>query len=324
MSTIIKDYGKTVSPEVYINALQGHQYIPQADQVIFNVVNKHCKDKAIHREILDLGCGPGRLTFNVAYTNCHVTGLDISENFIEYARYQQRWESSACCPGTTSFQCNDFTKNGVLFANEKYDNTFDVILMQGVMHHIHGEDRVKFLQKSFDLLKPDGILTVGDEFIKDYKTEEERILNVAKFYLHIIDEARKGGFNDLAEEEAKNLVDDCFSDTEYAGYITEKAFEYICEYARMINTIFYQQGSAELNSFSVNNHIREMFDCIELCLRDLVDSSKENFNRGDYKVSIDVFVDEVLRYGFVLKEKYEIGPVKQLGGMGVLVFRKNP
>ncbi len=65
-----------------------------------------------------------------------------------------------------------------------------------------------------------------------------------------------------------------------------------------------------------------MFNYIKLTVEHLTGSASENFNRGDYKVSINVFAEELSLYGFKLKEKYEIGPVKQLGGMGVLVFTK--
>src|SRR5690606_16301875 len=147
--------------------------------------------------------------------------------------------------------------------------------------HIHGEDRAKFFQKSFNLLKPDGILIIGDEFIRDYESEDERILIAAKFYLHIINEARKGGFDELAEEEAKNLIDDCLSGTEYAGYVTEETFKRIYQDAETINGLFYNYGYAEgLSSrskyFNVDKHILEMFKYIKHSVESLVDSSAEN------------------------------------------------
>lgn len=317
---IIQDYSKTVSPELYSKALQGHQYIPQADQVIRTIITRHYEERGENwQKILDLGCGPGRLTFDFALdNNCHVMGVDISPEFIKYA--QEVWWEKSSRRGTVSFQVSDFAQDGVNDVDD--DKTFDVILMQGVMHHIHGDNRAKFLQRSFELLGPDGILVIGDEFIKDYETEEGRVLNVAKLYLHIIDEARKGGFNELAEEEAKNLIDDCFSGTKYAGFAAEKTFTTIYQYAQVINKQFYDYGAIAGLNFEAHNQIRNMLTGIKTSIAHLVDVSTENFNRGDFKTSISRFVSEVQPYGFVLRDTFKIGPVDELGGMGVLVFCK--
>jgi SAM-dependent methyltransferase len=326
MENSIQDYGTTVSSQVYIDALQGHPYIPQSDQTIRNIIKKYIEDSeetyfSLHPhhlnpyfKILDLGCGPGRLTSSVAFKNCEVIGVDISESFIEYATNQRVAEKG----GYFSFQTRDFATDGVMDTDK--DKTFDVIFMQGVMHHIHDEERVKFLKKSSSLLKPGGILIIGDEFIKPYEDEEERILNVAKFYLHIIDEARNGGFNELAKEEAKNLIDDCFSGTAYAGYATEETFEIIYKKAQELNALFYSHGG-RLN-FNANNDMRNMLGYIKASTEHLIESSTQSFNRGDRKVSINVFSEEASLYGFKLDEIYRIGPVDQLGGMGVLVFHK--
>ena len=197
------------------------------------------------------------------------------------------------------------------------DKTFDVILMQGVMHHVHGEDRSKFLQRSFELLKPDGILIVGDEFIKNYLLEKERKLNVCKFYLHIIDEARKGGFDELAEEEAKNLIDDVLSGEDTAGVGNKALFQVIYEKAELANKGFYAGHHEELYELA-----KALIDYLRKITKVIAELNSANFNRGDYKVSIKDFVREVENYNFTLEEKYEIGPVDFLGGMGVLVFMK--
>lgn len=320
MKKIIQDYGETVTPEVYLSTLQGHQYIPQADQCIRNLIKEYCqKNNGICPKILDLGCGPGRLTFSIAENNCHVIGLDISESFISHAN-EIYWKNEIR-KGTVEFQQRNFAEYG-LKSNDNH-KTLDIVFMQGVMHHIHSEDRSMFLHRIYEYLKPDGILIIGDEFITDYESPDERILNVAKFYLHIIDEARKGGFNELAEEEAKNLIDDCFFGTKFAGFATEKTFETVYQFAKSINEQFYSHGSVAGLNFEANNQISNMFNYIKLTVEHLTGSASENFNRGDYKVSINVFTEELSLYNFKLEKKYEIGPVNQLGGMGVLVFKKS-
>ncbi len=318
-SQFIKDYGTTVTPEIYINALQGHQYIPQADKCIGDIVSRKLnislpEDKF---SLLDVGCGPNRLTSQfAAIVGSGVVGIDISESFIRFSN-----ENLPCLkPGNmrsnpTFFQI-DFSNTkelGIL----KESRPFDVIIMHGVMHHIHGSDRISFIQNAYDYLYSTGTLIIGDEFIADYDSDQTRKDNIAKFYCHIIDEARKGGFNKLAEEEAKNLIDDYFSGTEYAGYGGSKVFECIYEFSQKINTEFYTRG--------IFGEFTKLIDLMEKNIIRLIEHLEPNttsFNRGDYKTSINKFASEVSEYGFTLSETYRIGPVDQLGGMGVLVFKK--
>lgn len=317
---VIKDYGTTVSPKVYIDALQSHQYIPQSDQCILNIIKKYrehvwTKQKTEPLHIIDVGCGPGRLSHSIGKMGPEyfTYGLDISESFIQFAKDSKPFGNQG------HFLCEDFANP----PSNSFVPPAEIVLMQGVMHHIHGEDRVVFFKRCFDLLQPDGILIISDEFIKDYESDDERIMNVAKFYLHIIDEARKGGFDELAREEAKNLIDDCFSGTKFAGLATEKTFENIYEYARTMNQMFYDYGSAGGLNFEANNQIRNMFDYIKRSVEHLTDSSTQNFNRGDLKVSLAIFLKEVSSYGLKAQDIYKIGPVDQLGGMGVIVFKKD-
>lgn len=313
-NNIIQDYGKTVTPELYINTLQGHQYIPQSDQCIPNVMKKYRenvwgKEKTEPLHIIDVGCGPGRLTHKIGKLGPEyfIYGLDISDSFIEFAKKNNPYGNQVC------FLREDFANP----PTNSFVPSAEIIMMQGVMHHVHGDDRAKFLQRSFKLLKPDGILIIGDEFIKDYNSETERKLNVCKFYLHIIDEARKGGFNELAEEEAKNLIDDVLSGEETAGFGNEELFQVIYEKAKLANKGFYAGAHQELDELAeaLIGYTREK-------TKSIASQNSTNFNRGDLKVSTEKFTNELKNYGFALEEKYEIGPVDVLGGMGVLVFMK--
>ena len=323
---IIQDYSKTIVAEMYLRILQEHLYIWQADQCIRNIVRNHCqKNSDDWRKILDVGCGPGRLTSSLGSRKDYRIGIDLSADFIEYACEISRAVHPHDLDPNLDFKVVDFATNqNIKLGVTDVDlQECDVIVMQGVMHHIHDKDRTRFLQRSFDLLKPDGILIIGDEFIKEYDTEEKRVFNVAKFYLHIIDEARKGDFDELAEEEAKNLIDDCFSGTENAGLATEKTFEHIYQYAAVINKMFYEYGAIAGLNFEADNQIRSMFNYIKRSVEHLIGSSSENFNRGDLKVSIQRFINELADYGFSVRGFVKkIGPVDELGGMAVIVFEK--
>ncbi len=338
-SEIIKDYGKTVSSDTYINTLQGHQYIPQADQCILNIIQKKAEqNKSKNFSVLDVGCGPARLTYKVAHLpiqnnslfDISVTGIDFSTSFIEEEKevaldatkvfntkhgYGTRHVSFICADFGTGI--DNWYKNGYVHEFPKNQN---VVFMQGVMHHIHGNNRSVWLKKCHELLKPDGILIIGDEFIRNYEDEEQRKIFVAQFYCHVIHEALKGGFTELAKEEAKNLIDDAFSGTNYAGLATDETIKHIFSYCGLINQMFYTDGILRSEGYNqTQNLLRGIRESINNMTND---DPQKNFNRGDLKISIPKFIPEVTKHGFVLTERYEIGPVQQLGGMGVLVFRK--
>ncbi|QQS60471.1 class I SAM-dependent methyltransferase [Candidatus Falkowbacteria bacterium] len=313
MSTkdIIKDYGTTVSAEVYNNALQGHQYIPQADQRIVNIVLEKINDlqkvKSII-SILDLGCGPGRLTYKFAKKGTLVHGIDLSESFINAAINFNSTYSQI------SFMQYDFAS--VNFPHEDMASQYDIIVMQGVMHHVHGEERKLFLERCHKLLNSDGILIIGDEFIKPYIQEADRIVNVAEFYLHIIGEAIKGGFMDLAFEEAKNLIDDTLSGEEGAGFANDEIIKWIFYVAQRCNKDFYEGGSM----YYID--VQDLITFLKRECSELASTNEKSFNRGDFKVSLDVFERELQKYSFQLDNTNTIGPVDQLGGMAVLTFKQ--
>ena len=336
MSEIIQDYGKTVKPQVYLDALQGHQYIPQSDQCIKNIVKKYYqKLNNPNTSLLEVGCGPERFKFwevlnqNTAYP-VDIFGIDISESFVNYSKSQHDYRKHSIYRKYLihgNFVNFDFQKyfNEIGYLDfTKISDTWksNSIVMQGVMHHVHDGDRKDFWENSRRLLTDDGILIIGDEFIRDYDKEIERRHWVMIFYLHIIDEARKSGFKELAEEEAKNLIDDYFSGTKYAGYGDRKVYGTIYYYAEKINKAFYEKGSMDIGS-SLNNIVPSIELILQQEIEPLIGDNFENFNRGDYKVSIEKFVAEAVEHGFILSETYKFGPVDQLGGMGVLVFKKN-
>ncbi len=314
---IIKDYGRTISPEVYMSALQGHQYIPQADECIRRIVRSYAAGSGGQGALLDLGCGPGRLTEGIAaeHPGLSVLGLDISESFILHA--QASCESRGGIPNLR-YLCLDFCADNI--KSVSYRN-WNLIMMQGVMHHIHGDDRVLFKKRCLDILTPGGLLIVGDEFIADYPNEATRRYRVCEFYLHIIDEARKGGFEELAREEAKNLVDDVLSGEEGAGFADDEILKLIYEYAAPMNDRFYSQGVRMESDMHVM--VRDLVPQVRTRAKILATQNMAtSFNRGDLKISTNKFIREMGDSGFALRTLYEIGPVQYLGGMAVMVFEK--
>ena len=94
------------------------------------------------RKILDLGCGPG--TNTQYFKALDYLGIDICEPYIkkaasDYPDYQ--------------FYCGNFLNLG-----DEYNNSFDIILMSGLLHHLPDNIVIQFLEKSYATLREGGSL----------------------------------------------------------------------------------------------------------------------------------------------------------------------
>ncbi|KKT17596.1 MAG: hypothetical protein UV98_C0005G0010 [Parcubacteria group bacterium GW2011_GWB1_43_6] len=100
--------------------------------------------------VLDLGCGNGRLLQIFKEIDINYTGIDNSEKLIELAK--------KAYPGIT-FLVTDALH--LPFPSDSFDKIYSI----AVLHHIPSQElRIKFLEEAKRVLKPDGllILTVWD------------------------------------------------------------------------------------------------------------------------------------------------------------------
>jgi SAM-dependent methyltransferase len=98
--------------------------------------------------VIDIGCGPGHIVQHLAIDIDYV-GLDIDPSSIAYA--------NAHFGGRGRFQCRFFD---AVAAREL--GPADIVMMNGVMHHIPDAELVETLAHVRDALKPDGVLFTLD------------------------------------------------------------------------------------------------------------------------------------------------------------------
>lgn len=97
--------------------------------------------------LLDLGCGPGLYTKRFAENGLQITGVDYSQNSIDYAKLRD---------SATTYLCQNY--NDMNFAN----NTFDVVMMIfGDFCVLNNEERDNLLAKVHKMLK------IGGHFVFD-------------------------------------------------------------------------------------------------------------------------------------------------------------
>ena len=114
------------------------------------------------KKLLDLGCGPGIYAELFAKKGFDITGLDISERSINYAKENTLKNGS------------NIEYNVKSYLEMDYSEEFDVVtLIYCDFGVLNPEDREILLKKIYKALKPEGIL-IFDVFSKEeYKTKEE-------------------------------------------------------------------------------------------------------------------------------------------------------
>ncbi len=95
---------------------------------------------------LDIGCGDGRLSAELAARGLHVTGLDFSQNAIHHARI--------LVPNAT-FLCMDVLE---IDRHRELHESFDVVIAVELIEHLPPAAHGKLMRMAHLALKPDGIL----------------------------------------------------------------------------------------------------------------------------------------------------------------------
>ncbi len=299
-------YGKSVSAEVYEKGLQAHQYIPQADEAILDTVAELAKKSLAKLRVLDLACGPGRLTRIInQIPNTTVLGIDASPEFIEYAKNKDP---------QGQYEVIDFT-------TDQINNTFNCVIVQGVLHHIHNSNRQIWTKKIHQLMEVDSTLIVGDEFIPPYDDEQDRKVKSGIFYLHIIDEAMRGGFESLAFEESLNFIADTQSEKVYCGYYNDEVIQTIIYGAANMSALLRDR---EVPMMAIYEFTEKLITSTQLLSKIVYKTgANKQVDRGDKKISVDKLTGELSPL-FYLKNKPRImGPIENIGAMAVLTFNKN-
>ena len=100
--------------------------------------------------VLDIGFGTGTLTQKLYEQGCEIWGQDFSGRMIELAK--------AKMPNAKLFQ-GDFTQGLV---EPLCRNAYDFILATYSLHHLTDEEKIRLLRSMTGLLKPGGVILIGD------------------------------------------------------------------------------------------------------------------------------------------------------------------
>jgi SAM-dependent methyltransferase len=103
--------------------------------------------------IIDIGCGPGFIVKHLP-TSIRYDGFDIEKRYIDYAR--RRFHALG------SFHCRQFDLGCAASLG-----CADVVMMNGLLHHLDNADASALLRVARRALKPTGVLFTLDGCLRD-------------------------------------------------------------------------------------------------------------------------------------------------------------
>lgn len=161
----------------------------------------HLKGK---NKVLEIGCGPGYISLELARNGYDVMGLDISSYSIQIANQMVQENSYHEGFGHLEYQKNDF-----LLSNFP-ENSFDAICFFQTLHHFDFPELV--IKKAKKILKPGGVIIVNEPS-RDLITLKDAALYAL---IRILLSAGNHWYSNLpiplSEEELKKYIQDCFNE----------------------------------------------------------------------------------------------------------------
>lgn len=188
ISLIIQPYlsetmQRIVEPELMDDREQAEAYaaadFEQAHQLIISAFDLHFPEVDIHGHILDLGCGPGDISFRFAkhFPDSSVIGIDGSDEMIRLANKRKEQEKNI----------NDRLTfiNGIIPDASIPQMHYSAIVSNSLLHHLHHPEVLWQTVKQYasrntkvlitDLFRPRSRVQAR-QFVDEYTANEPEIL----------------------------------------------------------------------------------------------------------------------------------------------------
>jgi 2-polyprenyl-3-methyl-5-hydroxy-6-metoxy-1,4-benzoquinol methylase len=150
----------------YNNAWREPEYVAldfgEQFELIMTTLNRYILKPSGSISILEVGCGPGYLSLELARNGYSVIGVDLSPKSIAVANKTANDDPWKELRGGLQYICADFLSDNFL------NRGFDAVIFLGTLHHFQDQDRV--MLKVMDMLKDDGIV-LAHEPARDRVTE---------------------------------------------------------------------------------------------------------------------------------------------------------
>jgi 2-polyprenyl-3-methyl-5-hydroxy-6-metoxy-1,4-benzoquinol methylase len=180
-----------------------------------DAIRSHAPRRVGPLKVLEVGCGPGYMTLELARGGYQVVGIDISPGCIEAARHFAEIDPWREERGGLTYMAADFFTTEELLAG-----SFDAIVFVGTLHHF--KDQQKIMRQVSNLLVKNGII-LAHEPTRDRITEGNAVfINLVQVLLSL-----SGGFYSQRpipsnEEEQEKQIKQVFSELKYEDTVGNK------------------------------------------------------------------------------------------------------
>ena len=171
-------------------------------KLIKKFINKPFNDISV----LEIGCGPGYMSLELARAGLNVTGIDISQECIKIANEYSEKDPFKENRGNLDYFCGDFLSDETFL-----ENKFDLVFTLGALHHFSDQETI--MKRVKKILKVDGII-IAHEPVRDKVTK----LGAAISFLIRSLISISGGFYKTYPQKNLNLdqqINDLYNELKY-------------------------------------------------------------------------------------------------------------
>lgn len=301
----LSGYSQIISPHNYNQQVSNeHLYIAQADKFLAEWIRLNSHTDSL--EIVELGSGPGRILplLREAAPSAIITAVEIDPVFIKYAQ-----DNHNCA--------NSFVQ---AYAEEyRHDKKVDFFVSHGLHHHVtKGPKTTAYLKNVADALKAEGRYLLIDEFLPSYSDDNERELRTTIWHCHIIANALKNGYKQLAIEESRILIDDIQEGRGVFWYKNTPQVDFVLSFAEAID-----REARKKNFVVVIELTKKLLSGLD-SMANLIPTGDRtlDLSRHDFKISLAVLRQEIMLSGLEIEALKCFGKIETIGGVVVCILKK--
>jgi 2-polyprenyl-3-methyl-5-hydroxy-6-metoxy-1,4-benzoquinol methylase len=231
--------------------------------------------------VLEVGCGPGHMSLEMARKGYDVTGIDLSEKCIETASKVAQDDPWRADRGALNYICGDFLQDSTFRAG-----TFDAVIFIGALHHFPNQEEVARQVKR--ILRKKGLVLV-------HEPTRDRMNRGNAAFIHLLRlllSQGNGFFKDVqipaAHEEYERQVESIYREMRYEEESGEK------KQSANDNEAGFTEMIAALNSQFEQVHFQERYAFFHELIGGLRYSEEKNKAMAWYLRSADA---ELCRLG---------------------------
>jgi 2-polyprenyl-3-methyl-5-hydroxy-6-metoxy-1,4-benzoquinol methylase len=170
-------YNNTWRHPDYVRLDFGEQF-----ELIRKAIGEYAEVQGGMLRVLEVGCGPGYISLELARNGYDTTGIDLSKACIDIAKDFAKKDPWSGTRGPLAYLCGDFYVENLL-----QSQSFDAVIFVGALHHFSDQEKVG--KRVQTLLKENGLIIV-------HEPTRDRVTRGNATFIHLVRLllAQGGGF----------------------------------------------------------------------------------------------------------------------------------